>query len=172
MQKQCIKCSVLLDKTNTTWYRQKNYIHKCTPCMRDEKKKYARMLPAEIKLSRSKKCRDKLRKDNPVRYTANQMAGSAAKRARALGLDFNINADFIESICPDVCPVFGYKLKFGGGERESNSASIDRIDSAKGYTKDNVQIISYLANLMKNNATDEEQVMFANWVLKLKGKAK
>jgi hypothetical protein len=38
----------------------------------------------------------------------------------------------------------------------STSPSIDRVDSSKGYTKDNIQVISHRANNLKNNATLEE----------------
>lgn len=44
--------------------------------------------------------------------------------------------------------------------------SIDRIDSTKGYTKDNIQVISSKANTMKSNASVEELRMFAYWVLR------
>lgn len=71
---------------------------------------------------------------------------------------------------PEFCPVLGIKLTFelGKGQLETN-ASIDRIDSSKGYTKDNVQIISRKANTMKSNSTEEEQLMFALWVLEKNG---
>ena len=37
-----------------------------------------------------------------------------------------------------------------------NTISIDRIDSSKGYTKDNIQFISIAMNHMKNNMTHEQ----------------
>jgi hypothetical protein len=38
------------------------------------------------------------------------------------------------------------------------TASLDRVDSSKGYTKDNIQFISYSMNYMKNNMTHEQTI--------------
>ena len=45
--------------------------------------------------------------------------------------------------------------------RDRNMVSIDRIDSSKGYTKDNVQLVSWVANQAKNNMTNMEVAEFA-----------
>ena len=37
-----------------------------------------------------------------------------------------------------------------------NSYSLDRIDSTKGYTIENLMVISNRANRIKNNASNEE----------------
>ncbi len=47
----------------------------------------------------------------------------------------------------------------------------DRIDSANGYTKDNIQVISSIANRMKWNATKEQLLTFCKGVLSLEGRA-
>lgn len=68
-----------------------------------------------------------------------------------------------------ICPFLGVALTFSQGEKQNSLASIDRIDSAKGYTKNNVQIVSYLANLMKSHATDAELLQFAHGVMGMLG---
>lgn len=70
---------------------------------------------------------------------------------------------------PDVCPVFGLTLNYNGtGEqgftRGEDSPSIDRIDSSKGYTKENIQIISWRANRIKNDSTPEELRLLADYM--------
>lgn len=43
-------------------------------------------------------------------------------------------------------------------------ASLDRIDSSKGYIKGNVQFVSLMANLAKSNMTDDQMVKFCKAV--------
>jgi len=43
--------------------------------------------------------------------------------------------------------------------------SIDAINPKKGYTPDNIQVLSMKANAMKNSASQEELLQFANWIL-------
>lgn len=61
----------------------------------------------------------------------------------------------------------GEKLQYIPGGYSDYSPSIDRIDSTKGYTKDNIQIISSIANRMKWNATKEQLITFAKGILSL-----
>ena len=71
-------------------------------------------------------------------------------------------------IYPEYCPYLGIWLDYSIGDKGSpkdNSPSFDRIDSTGDYTHDNVQIISNLANSMKNSATKKQQVDFAKKVL-------
>jgi hypothetical protein len=51
------------------------------------------------------------------------------------------------------------KLEFNNAGFRENSPSIDRIDSTKGYTPDNIQIISWKANRIKGYATLQELEM-------------
>ena len=69
-------------------------------------------------------------------------------------------------IIPEFCPVLGFKLERNFGKTAApNSPSVDCIIPERGYVPGNIQVISYKANAMKNNATEEELVSFALWVL-------
>lgn len=76
---------------------------------------------------------------------------------------------------PTHCPYLGIELQYrpghgqGSGRADYNLATVDRIDSTKGYEKGNVQIISYLANCMKRDATIEQLIAFAHGVIKTHG---
>ena len=55
-----------------------------------------------------------------------------------------------------MCPLLGVPMWKNSEEPCANSYSLDRIDSSKGYVKDNVWVISRRANAIKNDATLEE----------------
>lgn len=75
-------------------------------------------------------------------------------RAKKKGLTF----DLVESdlVVPEFCPVLGIPLTYTPGAKTDNSPSVDRIDSSKGYTKDNIEVISWRANNLKKDATLDE----------------
>lgn len=85
-----------------------------------------------------------------------RMLIAAKGRAKRDGVDFNITTEDI--IIPKYCPLLGVELTNGHGKGgwKINSASLDRIDSTKGYIKGNVWVISFRANAIKHNATIEE----------------
>jgi len=81
---------------------------------------------------------------------------------------FNLDEEFLNKIYPtdNLCPLL--KIPLFRGEKNScpNSPTLDRIDSSKGYTKDNVQVISLKANTAKSNLSlDEMKLLVYNWEL-------
>ena len=169
---ECIKCNIELDENNHPAYAKKNYVNKCIDCLRAEKRDFAKSIDSKVSNSRSKKCKEKLRIENPKRYSAIQMRASASKRAKKFNLPFEIDLEYILDHCKDECPILGVNLKYGGGDKSNHSASLDRIVPYLGYVKGNVMVISNLANTMKSNATKEDLLEFAQYMLKKHGKAK
>lgn len=99
--------------------------------------------------------------NNYIRRDARQkMVYAARARAKRAGMECSITMEDI--IIPDVCPVLGIPLfsAAGGGKKPptllGNSPSLDRIDNSKGYTPDNIRVISMRANDLKSDATLEE----------------
>ena len=84
-------------------------------------------------------------------------------RSKKKGFEFTIEVTDGYNMMLEICPILKMELKYNGN-KEKNSASLDRIDSTKGYIPDNIQVISYLANLMKSNSTIEEQILFAEYI--------
>lgn len=94
-----------------------------------------------------------------------KMLQRAKNRAKLKGLEFDLTVKDI--IIPKHCPILGIELvcKSGTSGGHKNSPALDRKNSKRGYTKDNVQVISHLANMMKSHATEEELITFANWII-------
>lgn len=72
-------------------------------------------------------------------------------------------------ILPRVCSLLGVELEYNNSVATNHSPSLDRIDPTKGYVLGNIEVISFLANRMKNNATPEQLIKFAKNVLRIYG---
>jgi hypothetical protein len=79
-------------------------------------------------------------------------------------MEFGITVS--DLVIPDVCPALGIHMNMNSGRPGAydNSPSLDRMDSTRGYTKDNIHVISQAANRMKGNATREQLLLFAKWI--------
>jgi len=74
-------------------------------------------------------------------------------RAAERGMDFTITKEDI--IIPDKCPLLGIDIIPKAKDR-THSPSLDRKDSTRGYTPDNIWVVSSRANTLKNDATLQE----------------
>jgi len=106
-----------------------------------------------------KEIQRKCKQGNPQRSLYNKAKG----RCKQSGLEFTITKEDI--IIPEYCPLLKVKLDSWG--HKDYCPSLDRIDNTKGYTKENIWVISFLANRMKNSATKEELLQFAESILTL-----
>jgi hypothetical protein len=98
------------------------------------------------------------------RNIENRLLNAARSRSKKYGYAFDIEVTDIH--VPSHCPLLGIELYIAEGRKtaKDNSPSLDRIDSTKGYTKDNVWVISHRANTIKSNATLEEiELLVMNW---------
>lgn len=137
---QAIKDPVLRRKEYKKWWN------------RDQRKKF----PDKVR----EKYRQVYKKDHPPQekikksYSREYSLWRSAKdSSRKKGREFSIDVEDI--IIPTHCPILGHKLDITE-KRSHDSPSIDRVDSSKGYIKDNIQIISWRANMLKSNMTLEE----------------
>jgi len=87
----------------------------------------------------------------------------------------NIDLSYLKQIWEEqngVCPLTGWKLElprnstyWGTKDNKIKRASLDRIDSDKGYVKGNIRFISVMANYCKNEFTDEDVILFCESVI-------
>jgi hypothetical protein len=96
----------------------------------------------------------KTKDENNIKY----LLKYAKHRAIKKGLEFSLVESDI--IIPDLCPIMKQPMA-----SKRYRPSIDRIDPSKGYTKDNIRVISSLANSMKWDSTKEELIQFCNSIL-------
>jgi hypothetical protein len=93
-----------------------------------------------------------------------KMLQRAKTRAKDSGIEFSITLDDIS--IPDTCPILGIAMNVNSGRPGAyrNSPSLDRLDPTRGYTPDNIWVISQEANRMKGAATTADLLKFAEWV--------
>lgn len=107
-----------------------------------------------------KACHAAYMREHRYNNKANQMIIDARCRAKKHGIIFDL--DYGDVSIPDLCPLLGIPIIKGKGSHDANSPSLDRIDPALGYTKDNVWVVSHRANKIKNDATVDELYTIAN----------
>jgi hypothetical protein len=91
-------------------------------------------------------------------YRVQMLLNASRQRAKQKNRENTLTLEDILNIWPpdNKCPVFGFDLEWNSSGFRETSPSIDRIDSSKGYTTDNIQILSWKANRIKAYATVEE----------------
>ncbi len=135
-KKFCVDCYSKRRKQYCTEWKRKNW---------QEKPGYADAMNAK-------------RRQHYTAFRERNLLAKARQRATASGLDFNIEESDI--VIPDICPVLKEPLV----SNTRYAPSLDRIDPSRGYVKGNVQVISRRANTMKNDATEKDLRLFAEWV--------
>lgn len=101
-----------------------------------------------------KVCEAKQKISYRVNNKALALLQNANQRAKKKNLLCNITINDI--IIPEICPVLCIPLVLGTGRFHDNSPTLDRINPGLGYIPGNVRVISWRANMLKNNATIEE----------------
>lgn len=90
------------------------------------------------------------------------------ERAKRKKIDFNLTLEFLWELYQkqnEKCALTGEPINFGNNSKSTGAtASIDRIDSKKGYTKDNVQWVHVEINYMKHKFSNNK---FFDWCKKI-----
>lgn len=106
---------------------------------------------------------NKQKRDNSRKNYISLMLSRAKQRALKYNYEFTLVKEDI--IIPKLCPLLQVPFKLGKKGNYQYTPTIDRIDSTKGYTKDNIQILTMKANTMKSNASKKELITFSKNIL-------
>lgn len=144
----------------TKKYKRGYYLCKCLRCGNEKL-----MSANNMKRQQTCGCGQGTERVSLERYLIN----CARSRAKQRNIEFTITENDIK--LNTHCPLLGVELYYRDrfnpkreGSYRDNSASIDRIDSSKGYVPGNVWIISTKANRIKNNSTfDDMKTLVENW---------
>jgi hypothetical protein len=95
------------------------------------------------------------------------MLYDAKKRARKRNVPLTIKHTDI--VIPEFCPILGIKLErnLNGGKPLDSSPALDAIIPDKGYTPENIAVISHRANRIKTDASLEELEKVIEWLRKV-----
>lgn len=91
----------------------------------------------------------------------NSISVSIRNRKKDLSVDLTSE----DILLKKTCPILGIPIIYGKSYTSGNSPSIDRIDNELNYTKDNIQLISLLANMMKSSANPEQLIKFSEYMI-------
>lgn len=102
-----------------------------------------------------------------IKELYNHLKNSAKRR----NIEFTLTVlDLYNISFPLTCPILGIPLYFNRGSECDDSYSFDRIDSTKGYTIDNIIVVSNRVNKLKSNATLDEMRKIADFYSELNHK--
>ena len=145
----CIQCKKILNDSNhsnrsklSPEYRKKRRPWRiCKFCLQKQK--------ATTRNREKDRAYNRLYK---VRNWEDTLLKGCKKRAKEKNLRLDIDVKFIKKLTKkqkNKCFWFNIELNFDGKKKYLFKPSIDRIDNQKGYTKNNVILVSYFANIAR-----------------------
>jgi hypothetical protein len=107
--------------------------------------------------------RAKFARNHPGRLLFHKARNGAEKRSLAFDLTVE---DVLQMLEPMTCMATGLPLSWAGGRRHHLKPSLDRIDSQRGYSADNVQVVCWMFNQMKGAYSEADFALVAEEFLR------
>lgn len=160
--KTCSKCKTSKPTTefSKTKTNKDGLSYLCRDCNRETSRDY-RLRNKDRYYANQKKSRES------ESVFISQTLYSLKTRANKKGLEVDVTQEYLKSLLDASeysCSVSGLKMNLESHPRKKANpfkASLDRIDSTKGYIKGNVQWVCWSVNQMKSDKTEDE---FKFWV--------
>jgi|21_taG_2_1085346.scaffolds.fasta_scaffold160338_2 hypothetical protein len=94
------------------------------------------------------------------------MLRNAQQRASRKNFEFELDSLWLEEKWnKGICEATGLSFEYEFGIRNPWMPSIDRIESSKGYTKENSQLVCWMYNACKSTFTSADVLIMAKAVL-------
>jgi len=92
---------------------------------------------------------------DPKGFSLRVMLSQAKDRARSSEMDFDLDIGWLNRRA-EVCQTTGIDFEYNLTPKHAFAPSIDRINSSKGYTKDNCRLVIWVFNVGRNRFSDED----------------
>lgn len=90
------------------------------------------------------------------------------KRSNERAMFYDVTPDYLWKLYIEQnkkCALTGVEIYFGEKRQNPSTASVDRIDSNKGYIKGNVRWVHRIVNIMRNTMSDKELIQWCNLIV-------
>lgn len=155
--KLCNICNQI--KTIDKFYKSQRG-RKCIDCVLEKARKYKKNRRSNIDV---RKFEGQKQKERRVRLWQNTLINDSKKRGKEYNLTVNdVNEMFDKQ--NGLCYWFNVPLLPSNCSKHPQQPSLDRLDRTKGYTKDNVVLCCYSANIGRN---DNDVETWKNFLLLL-----
>lgn len=193
MRDICNKCKQYFDIMDLVVDKRlkRGYKNLCKSCQSFEYKKYVSdnkvKLQKQRKESYDKNIKPELNKylqkiieKDPIRYRARIIKNSMIQSSKKRNMEYDedvVNIDYIynqllsNKNCQCCSKIYSYEFKFDGN-CNLDAPSIDRINNDIGYIKENINIICWECNNIKNNGTIQELQTIIDWMKIIESKVK
>jgi hypothetical protein len=161
--RKCRKCRETKELNESNFVKrntENGWRGSCRVCFNKEARFKQEMTKSE--LATGKKYRLKYKKEKPLETLLKVAKGNAKRRFK----EFSLTIENLQNLWlkqKGLCYYTNKPMLFEIGF--SDSVSIDRINSSIGYIESNIALCKYKVNVMKNNATIEELLTFAEDLL-------
>lgn len=162
--KKCSKCNTEKASSEFSAHNKSpdGLSYWCNPCRaayyRERRRKADPALRERLRLS-DKRASLKSRNKDPFKAAADIASARAKQKKLACNIDANYLL-YLWELCGGVCPVSGIRMTLeiseGQGNRKPTKMSVDRVVPSLGYVKENVRLVCWAVNAMKNQWTDDE----------------
>jgi hypothetical protein len=152
----CPGCNQELDLNSQNFHVSSSsisgYRNKCKCCVKNDRLSFSRMI-----------------NKNDLDYFLKEVISGAKTRANRKKIKFGLTMEMLKSLWNKQngkCAITGLPMThliLNG--RISTNVSIDRIDSNKGYTADNIQLLCVAVNIMKSTMTLDELKSFCKLII-------